>query len=293
LHILGLTNLSANVEIGNEQIKVTADGLMGTYFLLKYPSVGATENFLIAACHAKGTSILENAAKEPEIVDLAGFLSSMGADIRGAGTNRITINGVEELHGVEYTIIPDRIETGTFLVAAAVTNGSILLKNANSFLLENVIMKLQSAGVDIKVTDEGINVTSQDKLRPLDIITEVYPGFPTDMQPIMFPLLSMADGESSIKETIFDGRFAHVPEFEKMGAKIRIAGDTCFISGASRLRGAEVRALDLRSGGALVLAGLSAEGTTSIKGISQIFRGYENIVAKLKNVGAIIDIVTP
>jgi len=285
-HIKGLTGLGAKVIVKDGHIKAKSDGLEGSHIVLEYPSVGGTENTMIAACLAKGTSVIENTAKEPEIVSLANFLNSMGADISGAGTGVITINGNNELSGTEYIIIPDRIETGTYMVAAAITNGDVLIKDTDLSLLESVVSKLREVGVEIEEVDDGMRVTSSDKFHPVDIVTEVYPGFPSDMQPIITPLLLLADGESTIKETIFDSRFNHVSELRKMGADIKVDGDTSFIKGASKLRGAEVKASDIRSGAALVLAGLAAEGETEIDQANQILRGYEDPLLKLRNVGA-------
>jgi UDP-N-acetylglucosamine 1-carboxyvinyltransferase len=285
-YILGLTKLGAKIEIKNEHITAELNELHGSHIMLEYPSVSGTENTMILACLAKGASTIENIAKEPEIVDLANFLNSMGAEISGAGTDVIKINGVDELGSTEYTIIPDRVETGTYMVAAAITNGDILLKDTRLSLLESVVLKLREIGVEIEEVNEGVHITSSSKFHPVDIVTEVYPGFPTDMQPIVAPLLSIADGESTIKETIFDRRFNHVPELRKMGADIKVSGDTIFINGVSKLKGAEVEALDIRSGGSLVLAGLIAEGETTIYGVHQVFRGYEKPLEKLKNVGA-------
>ena len=292
LHISALTKLGAEVDITKTHIIAKSNELYGCRVVLPYPSVGVTENTVIAASLAKGASTIENAANEPEIVDLANFLNSMGAEIKGAGTSVIKINGVEELGGTDYTIISDRIETGTYMVAAAITNGDILLKNADLSLLERVALILNEIGVEIEEVNEGVHITSSGRFHPVDIITEPYPGFPTDMQPIITPLLSIADGESTIKESIFDRRFNHVPELIKMGADMKINGDTLFIKGPSKLKGAKVKALDLRSGGSLVLAGLIAEGETTIDGVHQFFRGYEKPLSKLKSVGANCTLIT-
>jgi UDP-N-acetylglucosamine 1-carboxyvinyltransferase len=291
-YVLGLTKLGAKIEIKNEHITAESNELHGSHIMLEYPSVSATENTIIVGCLARGSSTIENVAKEPEIVDLANFLNSMGAEISGAGTDVIKINGVDELNGAEYTIIPDRIETGTYLVATAITNGDILIKNTDLSLLESVVSKLREVGVEIEEVDEGVRVTSSNNLHPVDVVTEVHPGFPTDMQPITTPLLSITGGESTIKETIFDSRFNHVPELRKMGADLKVGGDTIFIKGVNTLRGAEVEALDIRSGGSLVLAGLIAEGQTTINGAYQIFRGYENPLEKLKSIGAELYCIT-
>lgn len=286
LHIIGLGALGAEIEVNEKYIEARTDGLNGADITLEFPSVGATENTMIAACLAEGASVIRNAAKEPEIVDLANFLNSMGAEIKGAGTDTIKINGVENLSGTNYSIIPDRINTGTYMVAAAITGGNILLENTDLNLLKSVVDKLRKIGVEITETDEGVNVIAPDVIQPTNVTTEVYPGFPTDMQPILTPLLVLADGESMIKETIFDNRFNHVPELIKMGADIEIGDDTAIVNGVDGLRGAQVTASDLRAGAALVLAGLAAEGKTEIDNVYQIDRGYENIEGKLRDVGA-------
>lgn len=285
-YILGLTKLGAKIDIEKEHITAESNELRGSHIALEYPSVSATENTTIVACLANGTTTMENVAKEPEVVCLANFLNSMGADISGAGTDVIKINGVSKLSGTEYSIIPDRIETGTYMVATAITKGNILIKNTDLSLLESVVLKLREVGVEIEEVDDSVTVTASDQFYPVDIVTEVYPGFPTDMQPIVTPLLSIVEGESTIKETIFDRRFNHVPELRKMGADLKVGGDTIFVKGVSKLKGAEVEALDIRSGASLVIAGLIAEGETTISGVHQIFRGYENMLGKLKNVGA-------
>jgi len=287
IHIRGFKALGAKVrKVNKHYLKIQADFLRGNKINLRYPSVGATENLIMASCLARGETIIGNAAREPEIVDLANFLICMGAKIKGAGTSTIRIEGVKELMPTEYTIIPDRIETGTYIVAAAITHGNLLLKNSDLTILGNIVSKLRKVGVEIEEVDEGIRVTSNDTFHPIDIITEVYPGFSTDMQPIITSLLSLADGKSTIKETVFSQRFNHVPELRKMGAKINLCGNIISIMGISKLKGAEVKAVDIRSGGALILAGLAAEGETAISGVNQILRGYEKPVEKLKNVGA-------
>ena len=287
LHLTGFKALGAKVErVNKEYLKIKADKLIGNRINLHFPSVGATENLIMAACLAEGKTLIENAAREPEIVDLANFLVRMGAKIKGAGTSTIKIEGVKELAAAEYAIMPDRIETGTYIVAAAITKGDILIKNTSLNLLERVVLKLKQIGVKIEEVDEGARVTSSHNFHPVDIVTEAYPGFPTDMQPIITPLLLIAHGKSIIKETIFNQRFNHIPELRKMGADIKVSGDTIFIRGVSKLGGAEVETLDIRSGGSLVLAGLIAEGETTISEVHQIFRGYEKPLEKLKNVGA-------
>jgi UDP-N-acetylglucosamine 1-carboxyvinyltransferase len=285
-HIIGLSALGADIKVKGSYIEARTEGLRGADITLDFPSVSATENTMIAACLAEGTSIIKNAAKEPEIVDLANFLNSMGAEIKGAGTEAIKINGVENLGGTNYSIIPDRINTGTYMVAAAITGGEILLRNTDLTLLKDVVNILRKIGVEIIETDDGVKVIAPDIIKPVNVTTEVYPGFPTDMQPIITPLLAMSDGESIIKETIFENRFNHVPELRKMGANIELYGDTAIVNGVEKLIGKRVRASDLRSGAALVLAGLAAEGDTVIDNVYQIDRGYENIDGKLRSVGA-------
>lgn len=285
-HILGFTMLGAKVDVGADYIRVLKTKLEGSEIALEYPSVGATENIIIAACLAEGRTSLENAAKEPEIVDLAKFLNSMGARISGAGTDVIRIEGVTTLNGTEYTVMPDRIETGTYLVAASVTGGELVLENTDLTVMSSVVQKLRQIGVQIEGVKGIVRVSSSDKLKPTDIVTDVYPGFPTDMQPIVTPLLCLADGESTVIERIFDKRFNHVPELVKMGANIKIDGNSLLVSGVKKLRGAEVNSLDIRAGGSLVLGALAAHGMTSISGANQVLRGYENLVEKLRNVGA-------
>jgi UDP-N-acetylglucosamine 1-carboxyvinyltransferase len=289
---LTLTSLGANVRIKDGNIKVQSGELHGSHIALGYPSVSATENAIIAASRATGTSIIENSAKEPEIVDLANFLNSMGAKIRGAGTERIEVVGVDALSGTDYTIIPDRIETGTFMVAAAITKGEVMLENTTIKLMGSVVSKLSEAGMEIHESNGTVHAASQDLVYPVDIVTAVYPDFPTDMQPIVTPLLTLANGRSTIKETMYENRFTHARELRKMGADIAINGDTLIVSGPTRLVGADVEAQDIRCGASVLLAGLAAEGKTLVQNASQIFRGYEDPITKLKNVGACLELVT-
>jgi UDP-N-acetylglucosamine 1-carboxyvinyltransferase len=291
-YISTLTSLGANVRIKDNNIEVQSGELHGSHIVLEYPSVSATENAIIAASLATGTSIIENSAKEPEIVDLANFLNSMGAKIRGAGAERIEVVGVDMLSGADYTIIPDRIETGTFMVAAAITKGEVSLENTTTRLMESVVSKLSETGMEIYESNGTVHAVSQDPVYPVDIVTSVYPGFSTDMQPIVTPLLAVAKGQSTIKETIYENRFNHVMELRKMGADITIKGDTLIVSGPTRLVGAEVEARDIRSGASVLLAGLAAEGKTLVRNASQIFRGYEDPITKLKSVGACLELVT-
>ncbi len=289
LHILALSNFGIKIDIINGCFKATAGKLHACDTVLSFPSVGATENAIITASVVEGTSFIRNAAKEPEIVDLANFLNSMGAEISGAGTNIIEINGVRELNGTKYAIMPDRIETGTYMVMAAATGGDLLIKNTDLQLLESVVSALIRMGVCVRETKEGVRVSSSDCLLSTDIITAVYPGFPTDMQPIITTLLSVAKGESTIEETIFKNRFDHVPELIKMGAKIKIKRNTLHITGVNKLHAGVVNSNDIRTGASLLIAGLIANGTTTVTNANQIFRGYEEPIGKLVAVGARVD----
>lgn len=286
LHLMGLTALGATIDVAGESIRAQTNGLKGADFALRFPSVGATENIMIAACQAKGTTVIRNAAREPEVADLANFLNSMGARIEGAGSDTITMAGVKKLNGTKYTVIPDRINTGTYVVAAAITHGNILIRNADLSHLETVIMKLRQTGVEVMETPQGIEVSAQDRFQPVDIVTEVYPGFITDMQPIITSLLALAQGRSTVKETIFDNRFAYTPELRKMGADIEVRGDATVIRGVKKLTGARVTATDIRGGAALVVAGLAAQGETVINNVYEIDRGYDDIEGKLRGLGA-------
>ena len=284
-HILALSNLGVKIVIENGFLKATADKLHACETILDFPSVGATENAIIASSVVEGTSVIRNAAKEPEIVDLANFLNSMGAIITGAGTNSIIITGVKELAGTKYEIIPDRIETGTYIVAVAATGGNLLIRNTNTKFLEQVLSTLMQIGVVIRKTEEGIRVLSDSYLYPTDIITAVYPGFPSDMQPILTTLLSVVEGKSTIKETIYKNRFYHVPELLKMGAMIQIKENMLHITGVKKLQGCLVNAHDIRAGASLLIAGLIANGPTVIENANQIFRGYEDLIGKLAAIG--------
>jgi UDP-N-acetylglucosamine 1-carboxyvinyltransferase len=284
-HIYGFSKLGARININGNIIEATRDSLQGGHIIFKYPSVGATANIITAACLSEGTTIVENCAKEPEIVDLANFLIAMGAKIIGAGSDIIQITGVTALRGVEYTIIPDRIETGTFIAAAVMNKGDILIRNTNLQLLDSAVSVFVKAGAIIQNTTKGVRVTSESRLHPVNFVTEVFPGVPTDLQPILTSLLSIADGRSIIRETIYENRFMHVPELLRMGAKIEIVKDSLTVDGVKGLKGATVKAPDIRAGAALVLAGLKAKGETIIENPYQIFRGYEDIVGKLKTLG--------
>lgn len=287
LHLKGFEALGAEIEIGHGFISATApNGLKGTSIYLDFPSVGATENIIMAACMAEGQTILENAAQEPEIIDLANFLNIMGAKIRGAGTNVIKITGVPKLIGHNYTIIPDRIEAGTYMVAVAMTGGDIYIENAISEHLKPVIAKLNEAGVKIEEDIDGIRVSCNKRPKAIDIKTLPYPGFPTDMQAQFMAMLTIADGTGLVTETVFENRFMHVDELKRMGACIKVDGRTSIVEGVSSLNGCQVKATDLRAGAAMVLAGLVANGETQVSYIHHIDRGYDNLVEKLCGLGA-------
>ncbi|MCK4532366.1 UDP-N-acetylglucosamine 1-carboxyvinyltransferase [bacterium] len=287
LHLDGFKKLGAEISIRKGFIHLSAKrGLKGRKIFLDFPSVGATENLMMAAVLAKGTTFLENVACEPEIIDLASFLNKMGAKIFNAGRNIIEIHGVEELNGVEHLVIPDRIETGTYLLAAALTRGRIKILNVNPTHLEIVIAKMKESGVEIKFDDSTMEVSASENLKPVDINTSPYPGFPTDMQAQWMAFMSVIPGESIISETVFENRFMHVAELQRMGANIRVKGDLAVINGVDKLSGVPVRATDLRASAALVLAGLIAEGETSISNIFHLDRGYESMEKKLGQLGA-------
>ena len=287
LHLKGFEALGAKIEIGHGYIEARADaGLKGARIYLDFPSVGATENILMAASMAEGQTVLENPAQEPEIVDLANFLNVMGAKVRGAGTNVIKIEGVKKLTGHNYTIIPDRIEAGTYMVAAAMTQGDVYIENAISEHLKPVIAKLKEAGVTIEEAVEGIRVTCDRRPKAVDIKTMPYPGFPTDMQAQFMALLAVSDGAGLVTETVFENRFMHVDELKRMGASIKIDGRTSIVEGGDHLTGCQVKATDLRAGAAMVLAGLVSEGETQVGYIHHIDRGYDKLVEKLVGLGA-------
>ena len=292
-HIKGMTALGAEIDVKNGFIYADAAGgrLRGARIYLDKVSVGATMNIMIAAVLASGRTIIENAAREPHIVDLANFLNSMGADVRGAGTDTIKVNGVDRLHGGSYTIIPDQIEAGTYMVAAAATGGEVLVKNVIPKHLESISAKLRETGTIVQEYEDSVLVKGASNLRRVNIKTMPYPGFPTDMQPQMGMLLCMANGTSVITEGIYDNRFKYVNELRKMGAEIQVDGRIAIIEGGRRLSGAQVMACDLRAGAAMVIAGMCATGTTEVEDIHFIERGYENFVGKLQKLGADISIV--
>ncbi len=292
-HIKGMTALGADVDVRNGFVYAEApDGkLHGARIYLDKVSVGATMNIILAATLAHGRTIIENAAREPHIVDLANFLNSMGADIRGAGTDTVKVNGVEKLHGGSYTIIPDQIEAGTYMVAAAATGGEVLIRNVIPKHLECISAKLRETGTIIQENEDSVLVRGARHLRKANLKTLPYPGFPTDMQPQMGALLCLAGGTSVITEGIYDNRFKYVNELRKMGAEIQVDGRVAVIEGGHELSGAVVQACDLRAGAAMVIAGLCASGTTIVEDVHYIERGYENFVGKLRALGADIAVV--
>lgn len=290
IHLKGFEALGVKIEQGHGYIEASApEGLKGTSIYFDFPSVGATENIMMAASLAEGTTILENAAEEPEIVDLANYLNKMGAKIRGAGTDTIRIEGVEKLHGADYTIIPDRIEAGTYMIAAAMTGGDIVVENVLPEHQKPLIAKLREAGAVVEEDIDKVRVIGKKPLKAVSIKTLPYPGFPTDMQAQMMAMMVIAEGRSKVTETVFENRFMHVVELNRMGAQISTEGRSAVIDGPCKLTGCDVRATDLRAGAAMILAGLVAEGTTRIGDLHHIDRGYENIVAKLKKLGADIE----
>lgn len=287
LHLKGFEALGAKIRVGHGFIEAAApEGLKGAKIYLDFPSVGATENIIMAASMAEGQTVLENPAQEPEIVDLANYLNVMGAKIRGAGTNVIKIEGVPKLTGRDYTIIPDRIEAGTYMVAAAMTRGDVYIENAISEHLKPVIAKLKEAGVTIEEDVNGIRVTCDHRTKSVDIKTMPYPGFPTDMQAQFMAMMAISEGTGIVTETVFENRFMHVDELKRMGAKIKIDGRTSIVEGVEKLYGCQVKTTDLRAGAAMVLAGLVAEGETQVGYIHHIDRGYDNLVEKLVGLGA-------
>jgi len=288
LHLKGFQTLGAQIDIGHGYVEARAKRLVGKKVYLDFPSVGATENIMMAAVFADGITTIENAAEEPEVVDLANFLNKMGANIKGAGTDTIRIEGVKELKGTEHTVIPDRIEAGTYMVAAAMTGGDVLIENVIVDHIKPIIAKLTECGIDVFEEGTGVRVKGMRNYKAVDVKTLPYPGFPTDMQAQMMAMMAGAKGTSVIIETVFENRFMHVDELKRMGADIKIEGRTAVVTGIDHLSGAEVKATDLRAGAALILAGLIAEGKTIINDVHHIDRGYVNIEEKLKNLGAII-----
>lgn len=290
IHLKAFEALGVKIEQGHGYIEATVpNGMKGTSIYFDFPSVGATENVMMAASLASGTTILENVAEEPEIVDLANYLNKMGAKVRGAGTDTIRIEGVRELHGADYTIIPDRIEAGTFMIAAAMTGGDVIVENVLPEHQKALIAKLREAGALVEEDIDKIRVVGRLPLKGISVKTMPYPGFPTDMQPQIMAMMVISEGHSKVTETVFENRFMHVVELNRMGAWINTEGRSANIDGPFKLTGCDVRATDLRAGAAMILAGLVAEGTTKISSLHHIDRGYENIVGKLRQLGADIE----
>lgn len=290
LHIEGLRQMGAQITVDNGYINAHVDGrLQGATLLMDTVSVTGTENLMMAATLAEGVTLIENAACEPEVVDLANFLNTLGADIRGAGTDTIEIHGVEQLHGGAYSVQPDRIETGTFLVAALVTGGDVTCKNTDPAMLDAVLKKLTEAGATITKGDDWIRLQAPERAQPVNVITAPHPAFPTDMQAQFCTLNAIAEGTGWVRETIFENRFMHVPELQRMGAKIELEGNTAICHGVAQLTGAQVMCTDLRASASLVIAGLVAEGQTTVERIYHIDRGYESIEKKLTALGATIE----
>ncbi|EEA86318.1 UDP-N-acetylglucosamine 1-carboxyvinyltransferase, partial [Peptacetobacter hiranonis] len=291
LHLKGFKSLGAEVEIDHGFVEAKTEKLTGNKLYLDFPSVGATENIMMAAALAEGTTIIENAAEEPEIVDLANFLNEMGANVKGAGTNTIKIKGVESLKGAEHTVIPDRIEAATYMVAAAMTKGDITVENVLMEHLKPIIAKLRETGCEIIEMENAVRVIGPEVLKPIDIKTLPHPGFPTDVQAQFMAMLTIANGTAVVIETVFENRFMHVAEFNRMGADIKIEGRSAIVNGVDKLYGAKVNATDLRAGAALILCGLIAEGETQIGEIYHIQRGYVDIDKKIRALGGNIEIV--
>ena len=286
LHLKGFKLLGAEVDVSDGIVKVSADRLIGTQIYMDQVSVGATINIMLAASMAEGTTIIENAAKEPHVVDTANFLNMMGANIKGAGTDIISIKGVEKLHGAEYTIIPDQIEAGTYMIAAAMAGGDVTVKNIIPKHMDSLTAKLAEMGIRIVKNDDSITVIAEKRPDCANIKTMSYPGFPTDLQPQMTALLSICKGISVVTENVWDNRYQYVDELRKLGAKITVESRVAMIEGVEKLRGAKVSATDLRAGAAMVVAGLFADGITEIDNIKYIDRGYEEIEEKLSSLGA-------
>ena len=292
-HLKGFRALGAKVNINHGSIVARAENLHGSHIYLDVVSVGATINIMMAAAMAPGRTVIENAAKEPHVVDVANFLNSMGANIKGAGTDIIRIKGVEKLHRTEYSIIPDQIEAGTFMFAAAVTGGDVTVKNVIPKHLEATTAKLVEIGCTVEEFDDSVRVHANGRLTRTSVQTLPYPGYPTDMQPQITVALAIAEGSSTVKESIFENRFKYVGELSRMGASIKVeGGNSAFITGVPKLQGARVSAPDLRAGAALVIAGLAAEGITIVDDIEYIQRGYENFEGKLQQLGALIERVS-
>ena len=286
LHLEGLQQLGASIRLQQGYVEAEAKRLRGAHIALEFPSVGATENLMMAATLAEGTTTIENAACEPEVADLATMLNAMGARVSGAGSGTVTIEGVNALQGVAHTVIPDRVEAGTFLIAGAITAGDVFVRGARADHLGAFLHKLQEAGVQLEEHKDGIHVTCEKRPSSVDIVTQPYPGFPTDLQAQMMALLSLSDGRSVITETIFENRFLHAQELVRLGADIRVQGNSAVVSGVAFLSGAPVMATDLRASVSLILAGLAAQGVTEVSRVYHLDRGYEHIEEKLSRLGA-------
>jgi UDP-N-acetylglucosamine 1-carboxyvinyltransferase len=286
LHLKGLEAMGAEITLDHGYVEARAERLHGARIYLDTPTVGGTENLMMAATLAEGTTIIENAAREPEIIDLAKALRFMGARIEGAGTDTVVIEGVERLGGMDYQVMPDRIEAGTYLIAAALTGGCVRVRNARPEHMEALLSKLEEAGAECQIDNDGIQVTGPQEILPVDIKTQPHPGFPTDMQAQFMTLMTLSSGSSMITETVFENRFMHVCELQRMGAKISIEGHTATIKGVKGLLGAPVMATDLRASACLVLAGLAADNTTEISRIYHLDRGYEALEEKFRSLGA-------
>lgn len=286
LHLKGLEAMGAKIIRNDGYIEATTDGLKGANIYLDFPSVGATQNIMMAATLAKGTTIIENVAREPEIVDLANFLNKMGAHVTGAGTETIKVVGVDHLHGVEHTVVQDRIEAGTFMVAAAITNGNVLIKDAVEEHNKPLISKLEEMSAQVIREDDGIRVIGPEKLKPADVKTMPHPGFPTDMQPQISVAQLAADGTSTLTETVFENRFMHLEELRRMNADFKVEGNAAVLNGPTNFSGSEVAATDLRAAAALILAGLIAKGITQVTHLEYLDRGYWHFNQKLASLGA-------
>jgi UDP-N-acetylglucosamine 1-carboxyvinyltransferase len=289
LHLKGFEAMGAKIFIGHGYVEATASKLTGSKVYLDFPSVGATENIIMAASLAEGQTVIENAAEEPEIVDLANFINKMGGRVKGAGTKIVRIDGVEKMYGATHAVIPDRIEAGSFMVAAAATGGNVLLENVIIDHLKPVVAKLKETGTTVLEEEEGVRVIGIQQLKPVDIKTMPYPGFPTDMQAQMMAMLTRAKGTSIITESVFENRFMHVDELKRMGAEIKIEGRSAIVEGVKSLTGTQVKATDLRAGAAMVIAALTSVGRTEIGCVHHIDRGYDNIVQKFRGLGARIE----
>ncbi|MBE7025579.1 MAG: UDP-N-acetylglucosamine 1-carboxyvinyltransferase [Ruminococcaceae bacterium] len=288
LHIKGFEALGATVTVDRDVVVATSKHLFADSIYLDFPSVGATINIMLAATRVPGTTVIENAAKEPHVVDLANFLNQMGAQVKGAGTDVIRIVGTDSLHGGTYSIIPDQIEAGTYMIAAAAAGGDVTVENVIPKHMESLSAKLEEAGILIDEMDDAIRVRSDGKFKKINVKTMPYPGFPTDLQPQIVALLSRAQGTSTVIENVWDSRFQHTEELRRLGADIVIADERAIIHGVDKLKGNAVKATDLRAGAGMIIAGLMAEGCTRVENVCHIDRGYENLVEKLKNVGAAI-----